>query len=226
MFLWEWFKRSCSVIIDHTVIIFQLVYGLWYLCRLKEPIVTVFGGARLSQDDPYANVTSELTHKLADHDISVLTGGGPGVMRAANCGVIAHPNGNGFRSMGIGVEGLGESANTCVQKFIVMRNFPARKWLLTRYSMGFVVMPGGFGTLDEFSEVVTLIQTKRIKNKPIVLVGKEYWQLFFDWVMKSALAKGLVSKEDIRLLDITDDLNEAVCLLRGRCELVFPEELQ
>ncbi|MEX0672360.1 MAG: LOG family protein, partial [Candidatus Babeliales bacterium] len=113
----------------------------------------------------------------------------------------------------------------CVQKFFIMRNFPARIWLLTRYSMAYVVMPGGFGTLDELAEVATLIQTKRIENRPIVLIGKEYWLPFFDWVMKSALPKGLVSKEDVRLLELTDDLNEAVCLIRGRCELLISPEL-
>ena len=220
-----WIKRSCAIIAEQMITMFQLIYGLWYVCKLTRPIVTVFGSARLSQDDHYSKVTQDLTLKLVTYDISVLTGGGPGLMEAANCGVLLHENGKKFRTMGIGVKGLGEGANVCVQKYIAMRNFSVRKWLLTRYSDGFAVMPGGFGTLDELSEVTTLIQTNRIKAKPIVLIGKEYWQPLVDWIMNSALPKGLVSKEDIRLLDVTDDLDEAVCLLRGRCDLILPEEL-
>ncbi|MEX0671889.1 MAG: LOG family protein, partial [Candidatus Babeliales bacterium] len=140
-----WMKRSFFVVKDLIIITFQLLYGLWYLCRLKEPIVTVFGGARLAPDDVYAGITADLSHKLVEHGLSVLTGGGPGVMQAANCGAMYHKKDNGLRSMGIGVEGLGEGANSCVQKFIIIINFPARKWLLTRYSMAYVVMPGGFG---------------------------------------------------------------------------------
>jgi uncharacterized protein (TIGR00730 family) len=225
MFLWKWVTRSCSVILDQIIITFQLIYGLWHISRLHEPIVTVFGGARLMQDDPYAEKTRQISGMLVSYHVSVLTGGGPGVMQAANCGALNRSHANGFRTMGIGVEGLGQGANMCVQKFIAMRNFPARKWLLTRYSIGYIVMPGGFGTLDEMAEVATLIQTNRIRNKPIVLVGKEYWMPLFKWVMESALQKGLVSKEDVRLLEITDDLNEAVCLVRGQCELIFPQEL-
>ncbi len=224
MFITKCLRRYASVLADQTVITGQLLYGVWYLSKLQDPIITVFGGARLKPEDPYAQATTELAHQLAEKGLSVLTGGGPGVMQAANCGAIYH-KGKAFRSMGIGVERLGEGANVCAQKYISMRNFPARKWLLTRYSAGFAVMPGGFGTLDEMAEVATLIQTKRIANKPIVLFGKAYWQPLMDWITNSALAEGLVSKDDIRLLDITDDINEAVCLLRGQCELVLPEKL-
>lgn len=224
MFITRYVSRIVRVFIDHLVITFQLFYGLWYLSKLKEPIVTIFGGSRLAQDDPYAQITSNISHDLVEAGFSVLTGGGPGVMQAANCGAILH-KGKGLRSMGVSVEGLDdEESNVCVEKLIVMRNFPSRKWLLTRYSAGFVVMPGGFGTLDEMAEVITLIQTKRMKDKPIVLFGKEYWQSLMDWVNNSALRKGLVSKDDIRLLDVTDEPHEAVCLIRGRCELIFPED--
>lgn len=155
-----------------------------------------------------------LAQRLLEHNIPVITGGGPGIMEAANCG--AYREGEKvITTMGIGVKGPGTLSkfNPCVQEHIVMDYFFARKWLLVQYSIGFAVFPGGFGTLDELTELLTLIQTKMRKPAPIVLIGTEYWQPLMQWINKSALANGLVSKQDVELFTITDDLDQALDLL-------------
>ena len=151
----------------------QMLHGAWHLAKMPKPIITIFGGARLSQDNRYAHQAHELAHALTERNISVLTGGGPGIMQAANCGAIKSRE---LRNLGIGVEGLPKGANMCVQHYVNTKYFFARKWLLMHYSAAFVAFPGGFGTFDEIAELATLIQTKKLSPAPIILVGKEYWQ--------------------------------------------------
>ena len=153
---------------------------------------------------------------LVEDDISVLTGGGPGIMEAASCGAV--PTKGTGRSMGIGVKDLGEGKNPCVQEYFILNYFFARKWLLTHYSKAFVVFPGGFGTLDELAEILTLIQTKQLARAPIILIGKEYWAHFMIWVKGEALKHGTVVQEDINLFSVTDNLEEAFCIAKGACE--------
>lgn len=195
-----------------------MIRGAWKLGKLPKPIVTIFGGSRLPQESVYARQAHELAHKLIRCNISVITGGGPGIMRAASCGanheirdkVIA-------RSIGISVEGLGEeSSQECTQEYFVMREFYSRKWLMINYSTAFAVFPGGFGTLDEVAGVVTLIQTKKMPGYPVVLIGAEYWKHVIEWMHKSALPSGLISQDDINLICVTDDIDEAVLLLKER----------
>ncbi len=198
-------------------VFFQLVYGAWKVSKLPYPIVSIFGGSRLPQYDVYAKQADQVGQWLVEHDISVLTGGGPGIMEAASCGAIRTNGGKG-KSMGIGVRDLGEGKNPCVEEYFQLDYFFARKWLLTRYSVGFIVFPGGFGTMDELSEVLTLIQTKKMKWVPIVLIGKEYWTPFMKWVTDEALKHGLVKKEHVALFTLTDDPYEAFCLIRDECK--------
>ena len=199
----------------------QLVYGAWKISRLMHPIVTVFGGARLKQDSPYALQAHELAHKLIKQDISVITGGGPGIMRAASCGATHEVREYlRARSIGIAVEGLGEApAQECAQEYLVMSHFWARKWLMINYSVAFAVFPGGFGTVDEFAQVITLIQTKKLPGVPVVLIGTQYWQPFMDWAHNSALKEGLISEEDVNLIRVTDDIDQAFMLLKERCDV-------
>ncbi len=201
-------------------VLFQVVRGAWHLSKLQKPFVSIFGGARLSQESPYAMQANELARRLVDHDVSVLTGGGPGVMHAANCGAIKPRNGGKGRSVGIGVKELGEGRNPCVQEYFELDYFFARKWLLTRYSTAFVVFPGGFGTMDELSEVLTLIQTRKLDRVPILLVGKEYWDPFMEWVKDEAIVHDLISKKDLELLTVTNDLEQVFCTVRDECDLV------
>lgn len=210
---------SLRVFIDFAKVSFQTSYGVWKLARLPEPRVTIFGGSKIDLSHPYALQAMELGQKLVDSNISVITGGGPGIMQAANCGAIpkqAKP----LRSMGIAVKGLDdEDINKCVQELITVKYFFARKWLLTQYSVGFAIFPGGYGTLDELAEVATLMQTGFLGTHPVVLINKEYWQPFIDWVNNSALKEGLLKDKDKNLLFVTDDLDEALEALKKRSEV-------
>src|SRR5579872_2511581 len=162
-------------------VFFQIIYGAWRVSKLPHPIVSIFGSAKLAQSDTYAKEANKLATLLSEAGISVLTGGGPGIMEAANCGIFKSKREKTIRSIGIIVRGLDEPRNMCVEEYFELDYFFARKWLLTQYSSGFVVFPGGFGTLDELSEVLTLIQTNQLKPVPIVLIGKEYWHSFMEW---------------------------------------------
>ncbi len=198
----------------------QIVYGGWKVSKLHKPIVTIFGGSRLEEGDEYFKQAHKLGKMLVENDISVLTGGGPGIMEAASCGAQIRKTGKGA-SIGIGVTDLGEGQNPCVDEYIELNYFFARKWLLTRYSRAFVVFPGGFGTLDELAEVLTLIQTKKMKqlNAPIILIGKEFWHEFIDWLEGEALKHGFIDPEHFALFTVTDNLHEAFCLIRDECKI-------
>lgn len=196
----------------------QTVYGVFRISKLQEPIVSIFGGARFKGEDRYFKKAHELGRRLTELDISVLTGGGPGIMEAASCGVIDISKGKA-RIMGIGVTDLGEEPNKCAQEFFALDYFFARKWLLTHFSSAFVVFPGGFGTLDELSEVLTLIQTKKLDRVPIILFGVEYWHPFMVWLTDEALTHGTISEQDLKLFTVTDDLEKIFCLIRDECKV-------
>jgi len=213
------FKRfgiCCSELFGFIGVAFQVVSGAWKLSYLSSPRVTIFGGSRLGQKTEFAQMAFDLAEKFVQHGVSVLTGGGGGVMHAANCGAISKTKGH-TKSVGIGVSELGEGKNPCVQQYFELKYFFARKWLLTRYSNAFIVFPGGFGTMDELAEVLTLIQTKKLPRNPVVLVGKEYWRDFLEWLNYSALQHGLVKKEDLQLFKMTDDIGEAFSIIQNEC---------
>ena len=201
----------------------QIICGVWRISKLPHPIISIFGGSRAQQADQYAHQANEVAALLVAEGISVLTGGGPGIMEAANCGAVLKAGKPMTTSIGIGVRGLTyemhEAKNTCVQEYFEMDYFFARKWLLTQYSSGFVVFPGGFGTLDELAEVLTLIQTYHMKKVPIVLMGKEYWQPFMEWIIDEMLPHGFITEEHIKLFSITDDPYKAFCFVRGKCTI-------
>jgi uncharacterized protein (TIGR00730 family) len=197
----------------------QIIYGAWRISKLSHPIVSIFGSAKMPQKDKYAQEANQIAAWLVEQEMSVLTGGGPGIMEAANCGAIRSLHKHEVHSIGIGVRGLNEPKNLCVEEYFELDYFFARKWLLTQYSVGFIVFPGGFGTLDELSEVLTLIQTRQMKKVPIVLFGKDYWRPFLQWVREEALPHGLIKEEHVTLFSITDDPYKAVCFIRGECEI-------
>jgi uncharacterized protein (TIGR00730 family) len=204
----------------------QTIRGAWRVSRLKQPVVSIFGAARIEQGYYYAQKAAELGGMLSQADIAVLTGGGPGIMQAVSCSIKSFEDakkGTG-ETIGIGVTDLGDKApNQCVHEYIEFKYFFARKWLLTRYAAGVVVFPGGFGTFDELFELLTLVETKKNKRIPIVLFGVEYWKPLFLWITNEVLQHGFVNEQDIQLFTITDDLNEVFCLLRNQCT---PEPLQ
>lgn len=201
-------------------VFFQLIRGAWHVSKLPHPIISIFGSSKVKQSDRYAHEANKLAALFVEQGISVLTGGGPGIMEAANCGAVLKGNDKSkTMSIGISVRGLEEQKNPCVQEYFEMDYFFARKWLLTQYSSGFVIFPGGFGTLDELSEVLTLIQTNQMKKVPIVLVGKEYWQPFMDWIAHEMVQHNLIVMEHVKLFSMTDDIEQAFCFVRGQCEI-------
>lgn len=209
-------SRSISLGWKFFRVFFQLVRGAWHVSKLTHPVISIFGSSKVKQSDYYAREANKIAALFVAENISVLTGGGPGIMEAANCGAVLKQNRKKITSIGIGVRGL-EDKNPCVQEYFKMDYFFARKWLLTQYSTGFVVFPGGFGTLDELSEVLTLLQTNQIKKVPIVLIGKEYWQPFMDWITNEMVDHHLITQEHLKLFSITDDIEQAFCFVRGKC---------
>jgi uncharacterized protein (TIGR00730 family) len=174
------------------------------------PAVTIFGSARTKPKDKYYHAAVEIAKGLAKHKLAVITGGGPGIMEAANKGA-AHAGG---KSIGLNIELPHEQGGNKFSNVpIHFHYFFARKVCFVKYSLGFVFMPGGFGTLDEFFEVLTLVQTERIPQFPLILFGSEHWKGLLAW-MKSRLEKdGLISPGDLDLVAITDDPNEVVELI-------------
>lgn len=202
----------------------RLLVGMWQLSRLAQPAITIFGGSRIELDEPVAQQASQLAKKLAENGYSIITGGGPGIMEAANFGAYAYIKecqmaaGKDCRrpiSAAIGLLHLNkEHVNPYVQTSVIMDHFFSRKWLLVRYSTAFVIFPGGFGTLDEFSEVLTLVQTGHMPVCPIILVGSDYWQPLLEWVNSRALAEGLIEQGEEKLFDVVDDMEAAFNIIQ------------
>jgi uncharacterized protein (TIGR00730 family) len=174
------------------------------------PAVTIFGSARTKPTDKYYHAATAIAKGLAQHKLAVVTGGGPGIMEAANKGA----TGAGGKSIGLNIELPHEqSGNKFSNIPIHFHYFFARKVCFVKYSLGFIFMPGGFGTLDEFFEVITLVQTERIPQFPLILFGSEHWKGLIAW-MKSRVEKdGLISPGDLDLIAITDDPKEVVELI-------------
>ncbi|MCK4265391.1 TIGR00730 family Rossman fold protein [Candidatus Babeliales bacterium] len=196
-----------------------LLWGMWKLTKLPQPAITVFGGTKLPVSHPTAKIISALTKKLAHAGFSIITGGGPGIMEAANLGALEHANHKkkpSFTTIGIGLTQL-QTFNKYVQDNIIQPYFFTRKWLLVRYSVGFIVGPGGFGTLDELTEVLTLIQTHQMPKTPVVLINKSYWQPFLNWVHEHPLKEKLLSKKDAHILTIADTAEEAFEIIQKNC---------
>ncbi len=183
------------------------------------PAVTIFGSARTRPSDKYYKAAQEIAKGLARHNLAVVTGGGPGIMEAANKGA-SH---GGGKSVGLNIELPHEqNGNKFANVPIHFHYFFARKVCFVKYSIGFIYMPGGFGTLDELFEVLTLIQTQRIPQFPIILFGREHWKGLIAW-MKTRLEKdGHVSPGDLDLVKITDDVDEVIEIIRDYERRVGP----
>jgi len=187
-------------------IIGELVGGFDNLSGI-EPAVTIYGSARIQENDKLYAQTEEIAHRLGQLGFSIITGGGPGVMEAANKGATAA----GVTSVGLHIDLPNEQGcNPYVTKVITFSHFFARKVMLVKYATAFIIMPGGTGTLDELSEVVTLMQTHKIKPFPVILFDSQYWQGFLNWLRDSALARGYLSEDDLNLLRVGDHPDEVV----------------
>ena len=176
--------------------------------------VSIFGSARTPPTDPQYQAAVETARLLALEGVPIITGGGPGIMEAANRGAVE----GGGLSIGCNIElPFEQGTNPYVRRSINFRFFFVRKTMFVKYSTSFIVFPGGFGTLDELSEALTLIQTGKIKHFPVILFGKAYWAGFVDWLRDRVLAEGKVSAPDMLLFTVTDDPREAVdIVMRAR----------
>jgi len=192
--------------------LFQLVRGFRSL-HFIGPCITVFGSARFKEDHEYYKITRLLAAEIAKLGFTILTGGGPGLMEAANRGA----KDVGGKSVGCNIRLAEEQAqNSYLDKWVTINHFFIRKILLVKYSYAFIVMPGGFGTLDEYFEALTLIQTRKIENFPVVLFNLEYHQRLIDHIkfMQDKLAIG---EKDRHLFLITDSVEETVQLIKVKC---------
>jgi uncharacterized protein (TIGR00730 family) len=185
----------------------EFLRGFDTVADLPKPAVTIFGSARVEEGHRAYQQAREVGRRFAEAGFTVVTGGGPGVMEGANRGA---RDGGGL-SVGLNIVLPHEQeSNPYLDVSIVFEHFYVRKTMFVKAAEGFVIFPGGFGTLDELFEAMTLIQTKKILEFPVVLVDSEYWQGLFDWIRDTLLADGMISPEDWDNLYVTDDLEEAV----------------
>jgi uncharacterized protein (TIGR00730 family) len=187
----------------------EFVEGFGALAELG-PAVSVFGSARTRPDDPAYALGVKVGRKLVEAGYAVITGGGPGAMEAANKGALEA----GGTSVGLGIElPFEQGLNRYVELGVNFRYFFARKTMFVKYAQGFIVLPGGFGTLDELFEALTLVQTRKVTSFPLVLMGGDYWSGLLDWLRGTAGAAGTINLKDIELLHLTDDADEAVDII-------------
>ncbi|KYG83591.1 LOG family protein [Roseivirga echinicomitans] len=189
----------------------EFVEGFEKMAKIG-PCVSIFGSARTKPDHEYYKMAEEIAAKLVRHGYGVITGGGPGIMEAGNKGAQKQQG----KSVGLNIELPHEQGNNMYidpDKLISFDYFFVRKVMFVKYSQGFVIMPGGFGTLDEMFEAITLIQTNKIGKFPIVLVGRKFWSGLFDWIKGTMLEEGNISPKDLDLISIVDTPTEAVTVI-------------
>jgi uncharacterized protein (TIGR00730 family) len=175
------------------------------------PAVSIFGSARIKPEDETYIQTVEIAKKLSENGFNIITGGGPGIMEAGNRGA---QEGKG-KSVGVNIKlPMEQQANAFTDLKLELNYFFVRKVMFIKYAQAYVGMPGGFGTLDEIFEAITLIQTKRIKPFPVILVGTDYWSGLLGWIKDTLLKGKLISAEDIDLVRITDDPDEVVKIIK------------
>jgi uncharacterized protein (TIGR00730 family) len=199
-------------------IAFEFIRGFRAL-HFVGPGVTVFGSARFDENHRYYKIAVEVSKALAQAGFTVFTGGGPGIMEAANRGARLA----GGPSVGCNINLPHEQKpNRFLTTYVNFRYFFVRKVMLIKYSYAFVIMPGGFGTLDEMAEALTLIQTGKLKHFPVVLMGRDYWKGFLDWVQTTMVEEKTIAAEDFNIFIVTDDPHEAcryICDNSGRVGL-------
>lgn len=187
----------------------ELVDGIEHLVKIQYG-VNVFGSARLEEDDPYYQEAVELGRLLSQAGLAVITGGGPGIMEAANKGAYQ----NGSLSIGLNITLPHEQKPNRYQDIsLSFRYFFVRKFMFMKHAIAFAIFPGGFGTLDEMFEALTLIQTEKSEPFPVVLVGKSYWQGLFSWIHETMLTKGCINETDLQLMTLVDSADEAARII-------------
>ena len=189
----------------------EFVEGFDTLSGVKGPAVSFFGSARTDPGDPYYTLTEKIAAELVNQGYTVITGGGPGIMEAANKGATEA----GGNSIGLNINLPFEQApNVYTNLPLSFKYFFVRKVMFIKYALAFICMPGGFGTLDEVFEALTLIQTRRIKPFPVILVGSEYWTGLLEWIKEKVLATGKVANEDMLIFNVLDEPVEIVSYIK------------
>jgi len=197
----------------------EFVEGFDTLARVG-PAVSIFGSARTRASDAYYGAAEETGRRLAQAGFAVITGGGPGIMEAANKGALE----GGGESIGCNIElPFEQGMNEYVRTAINFRYFFVRKTMFVKYAQAFVILPGGFGTLDELFEALTLVQTRKVTSFPIVLIGTSYWSGLVDWLRETVLAEGKINAADLDMMVLTDDVDEAVSLMVAAREGRWPD---
>lgn len=188
-------------------IISEFVEGYDELANLG-PAVTIFGSARTNEDDAMYQAARNVARELSEKGLSIITGGGPGIMEAGNRGA---QEGNEGNSIGLNIElPFEQTLNPYIDTGVQFHYFFVRKTMFVKYAEGFVIFPGGFGTMDELFESLTLIQTGKVRNFPVVLFGSDYWQGLVDWLKATMMSEGKISKGDLDLIMVTDSVEETV----------------
>ena len=194
----------------------EFTEGFDSMSAINVPAVTIYGSARTPVDHPWYAITENIAAKLVKSGYGIITGGGPGIMEAANKGAYEA----GGVSVGLNIALPHEQApNPYTTVSIQFKYFFVRKVMFMKYSMAFICMPGGFGSLDELFESLTLIQTQRIKPFPIILVGSAFWSGLIDWMKEQFVANGTIGENDLDLINIIDDADEIVDFLKRRVVL-------
>jgi uncharacterized protein (TIGR00730 family) len=184
----------------------EFVEGFERMARVR-PAVSIFGSARTQPDHPYYELTEAIARQLSDAGFSIISGGGPGIMEAANKGAFAGKS----PSIGVNIQLPNEQTGNGYQDISLnFRHFFSRKVMFVKYAAAYVVMPGGFGTLDELAEILTLVQTDKTRRIPIILVCKEYWSGLVEWFKSSLLAQGMIDEADMLLFEILDKPEDVV----------------
>jgi uncharacterized protein (TIGR00730 family) len=185
----------------------EFVEGFDSLAVVKRPAVSIFGSARFEEDHDYYKIARAVGKGLSEAGYAIMTGGGPGIMEAGNRGA-ADVDGI---SIGLNIDlPFEQEGNIYANMPLKFKYFFVRKVMLIKYAMAFIAMPGGFGTLDELFEAITLIQTRRIKSFPIVLVGSSYWSGLVDWIREQMLAAQTIEEDDLHIFQVLDDPDEII----------------
>lgn len=192
------------------------LWGFIKIYQLPWPRVTIFGGSRVGIDSRYAQLAHRLSEQLVENNLAILTGGGSGIMQA---GTLGATHATHTMHLGVGARAINElcGKEVCSKNYVEMDYLFSRKWILINQSQAFVAFPGGFGTINEIAEVLTFIQKRVLPASPLILIGVDYWQPFIEWIEKSAMTSGLVDKNSLNLIHLTDNIDEAASILINHC---------
>lgn len=209
------FKASFrAIFVKDVAIFFRVCFELWkgfHFLRNTDRAISIFGSARLIDSHDYCQLAHDVAHELSKMGFAIITGGGPGIMRAANKGAFEA----GGKSIGVNITLPHEQrVNAFVTATLQCRYFFVRKVLLVRYSEAYIIFPGGFGTLDEFFELITLLQTGKMIERPVILVGSSFWSGMIEWCRNHLLTEKMINESELTRIKIVDTAEEVTSLLR------------